>query len=167
MTEFPREYQTGVPFVSSAVAYTPEFTRYHPGVGAPPTGERDEQPGFAVEEHGQLPALLGEAGAQLGEGKSVDGAGGDAWVDVKALEAGSQLAGGPTGERDGEDPSGVERAGGGLPGDPAGQDTGFSSAGTGEHGQWCGVADDRLALVIVEADEDRVGVHRSDGTEGV
>src|ERR1019366_10786634 len=144
-----------------------QLRRGNARVGAAPTGERDEKPRFAIEEHGELSALLGAAGAELGERQRVDGAGGDARVDVEALEAGAQLPGGPAGGGDGEDSSGGERAGGGLPGDPAGQDAGFSGSGAGEHGQWRGVADDRLTLVIVEADEDRVGVHDSDGTEGV
>jgi hypothetical protein len=88
-------------------------------------------------------------------------------VDVETLKAGSQLPSGPAGEGDGEDPTGVERTGGGLPGDPAGQDARLAGAGTGEHSERCRVARDGLALVIVEADEDRVGVHDSDGTEGV
>ncbi len=137
------------------------------GVGAAPTGERHQEAGLAVEERRGLPTLRGAAGAQLREGQRVDRARGDTRVDGETLETGSQLAGGPAGEGHGEHPSRVERPGRGLPGDPPGQDPGLARAGPGEHRQRRGVADDRGALVVVEADEDRVGVHDSDGTDGV
>ena len=62
---------------------------------------------------------------------------------------------------------GIERPRGGSPRDPAGQDPGLARPRPRHDRQRRGVADDRLSLLRVEADEDRVGIHNPERTEGV
>ena len=90
-------------------------------------------------------------------------AGCDIVAEAEGAGTASEFAGGAPGEGDGENATGIDGAGGRLPGDAAGEDAGLAGPGTGHDAQWCRRGRDRVALFGGEVFEQDVGVGEAFG----
>jgi hypothetical protein len=133
-----------------------------------------EEAHLALEDRRRGLVTIGPALAELGVGHGVEGAGGDALAHPELPQAGAELARRLAGEGQGEDVTGVGRAGGDPPGDPAGQHPGLARPGAGEDAQWGAVAGDGGRLGLGQPFEEalccrRHGLpfHANECTEGV
>ena len=101
--------------------------------------------------------------AQDCQGDRVERSGRDIVAQAEGTGAASELAGGAPGKRDGENPAGIDGAGGGLPGDAAGEDACLAGPGAGHDAQWRRRGCDRVALLGGEVFEQDIGVGEAFG----
>jgi hypothetical protein len=124
-----------------------------------PPGEATDDRDLGVEHGGRRLAVVVERPevAQLGQGRRVEGPGGDARQTERA-QARCHLAGGLVGERDDEDPPRVRGAGRDRVGNPVADDARLAGAGTGVHDKRAARDPDGLDLGRIQAGEERLGI---------
>ena len=111
----------------------------------------------SLEQLGSPPAGVLPVVSQDCQGDRVERAGCDIVAEAEGTGAASEFAGGAPGEGDGENPAGIDGAGGRLPGDAAGEDACLAGPGAGNDAQWCRRGRDRVALLGSEVFEQDVG----------
>ena len=104
------------------------------------------------------PVVLPPPGPQLGVRNRVEGPGGHLVAHPDPSEAAAHLRCRLSRERQGQYPAGVDLACQRPPGDAVGQDPGLAGPGSGVDGQRHGFGGHRLALLLVQATEQRLGI---------
>ena len=99
--------------------------------------------------------------AQRRERGGVEGAGGHLVAQAEPAGAGAQLGRSPTGERQREDPAGIDRTLRRVPRDAPREHPGLARAGSRDDAERIGGGGDRVALLVGETVEERGDVgHR-------
>ena len=123
-----------------------------------PGQQGSDHPHLADQQFGLTDVVLTPPGAQLGIGHRVEGARSHLVAHPDPPQPTAHLGCRLAGERQGQDTTGVVPTGERTPGDPVCQDPCLSRPGSRMDGQRHGVGGHRLALLVVEAPEQRVGV---------
>ncbi len=131
----------------------------HRAVGLDPTagGRRGHQPQLVLGQLGHRPAEHSRCEvAQLAQRRRVEGSGLHAGHGQRS-QPGAHLAGGPSGEGDGEDPAGRCRAGVHGVGNAVGDGAGLPCSGAGQDAHRPGQGADRLDPLRIEAGQHPLG----------
>ena len=126
---------------------------------APVAGEQwGDEAVFAVEQVGLALVALTPVGAQLGVGDRVEGAGGHLVAQAQDAQPGPQLAGGLSGEGEGQHALGIVATGQRAPGDAPGEYPGLAGPGACLDRQRQGIGGDGVELLVVEPGQESVGI---------
>ena len=129
------------------------------GAAAPVAGEqRGDEAELAVEQVGLALVALTPVGAQLGVGNRVEGAGGHLVAQAQDAQPGPQLAGGLSGEGEGQHALGIVATGQRAPGDAPGEYPGLAGPGACLDRQRQGIGGDGVELLVVEPGQEPVGI---------